>query len=556
MQRQESTPDDFGPHYERQVAARDASAGEAKRGRRHSLGIFYTPPAAVDYIVEQTLGPLVEGRSPRDVMRLRIVDPACGCGAFLLGAYRWLCRHIEQALRREITPNQRRNLARRLHGIDLDPLAVGLSREALSKAAGIAPQSLIDNIRHGDALLDHDDWFRGQFDAVLMNPPYVNIRRLTRDRGAAVAEAYRKRYRCARGAFDLYPLFIERAAAALRSDGRLGAIVPNKLATLDYASPCRELLLRSGTIDLLADVSRLRLFRGAGVYPYIIVWTRRQPAKEHVIRIVRPVSAAGWTTGRGPDVRVLQSVQSASRGFQLASELDVECRTPTRPLGELCQIHSGATGFQAEALAARLIECGSGPQGGDIAACDFIVSGNIDPYAIRLGNVRFMGRRFTRPVLAKNDPLLTPRKRDLYGGPKIVLSGMGRRLEAALDATGLALGVQVYALTEWQVDPLYLLGLLNSRLLTHLFRLRFAAKQLAGGYFSLAKRQLAQLPIRLLDLRLKRERRIHDHLVALVKQRLRAEGRAADELDHQIDKEVLSLYRVSASELSPSRAAA
>ena len=556
MQRQENSLDDIGPHYERLVAARDASAGESKRGRRRSLGIFYTPPAAVDYIVEQTLGPLAQGRSPCDLMRLRILDPACGCGAFLLGAYRWLCRRLEQALACKLTKGQRGELARRLCGIDIDPLAVGFAQQALAKAAAIAPQALADNFRHGDALLDHDDWFRGQFHAVVMNPPYVNIRRLTRDRGTAVAERYRRHFRCARGAFDLYPLFMERAANAQATAGRLGAIVPNKLATLDYASPCRELLLSSGTIDLLADVSRLRLFRGAGVYPYIVIWTKRQPAREHAIRIVRPSSLAEWTSGSGPQEQVLQSSQSASGGFQLARELHIEAQVRTRPLGELCRIHSGATGFQAEALAARLTESGGESSSGNREAYDFIVSGNVDPYVVRLGNVRFMGRRFARPVLAKNDSLLTDRKRNLYGSPKIVLSGMGRRLEVALDETGLALGVQVYALTEWQVDPHYLLGLLNSRLLTHLFRLRFAAKQLAGGYFSLAKRQLAQLPIRLPDLRLKREKRTYDQLVALVKRRLSTHGPAAEAIDEQIDAAVLALYRLSPWEVSRADAAA
>ena len=47
---------------------------------------------------------------------------------------------------------------------------------------------------------------------------------------------------------------------------------------------------------------------------------------------------------------------------------------------------------------------------------------------------------------------------------------MSRRLEAAWDDRGLALGVQVFAASEFQVDPFYLLALLNSKLLSYLFR--------------------------------------------------------------------------------------
>ena len=72
---------------------------------------------------------------------------------------------------------------------------------------------------------------------------------------------------------------------------------------------------------------------------------------------------------------------------------------------------------------------------------------------------------------------------------------MSRRLEAAWDDRGLALGVQVFAASEIQVDPFYLLALLNSKLLSYLFATRFAAKRLSGGYFAINKGQLAKLPI-------------------------------------------------------------
>lgn len=53
-------------------------------------GVFYTPTYIVDYIVEKTVGSLVEGKSPREVSELHILDPACGSGSFLIGAYQYL----------------------------------------------------------------------------------------------------------------------------------------------------------------------------------------------------------------------------------------------------------------------------------------------------------------------------------------------------------------------------------------------------------------------------------------------------------------------------------
>lgn len=53
-------------------------------------GVFYTPTYIVDYIVKNTVGRLLEGKTPKKVEALRILDPACGSGSFLLGAYQYL----------------------------------------------------------------------------------------------------------------------------------------------------------------------------------------------------------------------------------------------------------------------------------------------------------------------------------------------------------------------------------------------------------------------------------------------------------------------------------
>jgi hypothetical protein len=53
-------------------------------------GVYYTPQYIVDYIVQHTVGELVKGKNPREAVKLRILDPACGSGSFLLGAYQHL----------------------------------------------------------------------------------------------------------------------------------------------------------------------------------------------------------------------------------------------------------------------------------------------------------------------------------------------------------------------------------------------------------------------------------------------------------------------------------
>jgi len=53
-------------------------------------GVYYTPQYIVDYIVQHTVGELTKDKTPRDVAKIRVLDPACGSGSFLLGAYQFL----------------------------------------------------------------------------------------------------------------------------------------------------------------------------------------------------------------------------------------------------------------------------------------------------------------------------------------------------------------------------------------------------------------------------------------------------------------------------------
>ncbi len=63
---------------------------EYKPEVRKAGGVFYTPTYIVDYIVEKTVGELVSGKTPKEISEIKILDPACGSGSFLIGAYQYL----------------------------------------------------------------------------------------------------------------------------------------------------------------------------------------------------------------------------------------------------------------------------------------------------------------------------------------------------------------------------------------------------------------------------------------------------------------------------------
>src|SRR5437879_3487721 len=57
---------------------------------RKANGVYYTPAYIVRFIVQRTLGKICRNRTPGEMAAVRILDPTCGAGAFLVGAYRWL----------------------------------------------------------------------------------------------------------------------------------------------------------------------------------------------------------------------------------------------------------------------------------------------------------------------------------------------------------------------------------------------------------------------------------------------------------------------------------
>ena len=154
----------LGAVYERVLdyvpAPRGATVALARTGTARKVsGSFYTPRSLTDFLVRRTLAPLVEGRSSRDILALRVLDPAMGSGAFLVAACRYLTDRLEQALAdegecRDEEGSEARRAAlsrtvaeRCLYGIDLNPTAVQLARLSLWMAtlAGDRPLTFLDH---------------------------------------------------------------------------------------------------------------------------------------------------------------------------------------------------------------------------------------------------------------------------------------------------------------------------------------------------------------------------------------------------------------------------
>jgi type I restriction-modification system DNA methylase subunit len=171
---------------------------EEKPEVRKAGGVYYTPQYIVEYIVKNTVGKLVEGKTPQEISKLKIVDPACGSGSFLIGAYQFLLDYHKDYYSENgkpskgnkgnpLTPEGNLTTAKKkeillnnIYGVDLDFNAVEVTKLSLllkcmegETEASIATQmklfnervlpTLDSNIKSGNSLVDLD-FYEGQID--------------------------------------------------------------------------------------------------------------------------------------------------------------------------------------------------------------------------------------------------------------------------------------------------------------------------------------------------------------------------------------------------------
>ena len=169
---------------------------EEKPEVRKAGGVYYTPQYIVEYIVKNTVGKLIDGKTPAEISDIKIVDPACGSGSFLIGAFQYLLdwhkdyysnygKPSKGTKDNPLTPDgnlttseKKRILLNNIYGVDIDVNAVEVTKLSLllkciegETTASIAHQlsmfhervlpTLDNNIKDGNSLIDID-YYDGQ----------------------------------------------------------------------------------------------------------------------------------------------------------------------------------------------------------------------------------------------------------------------------------------------------------------------------------------------------------------------------------------------------------
>ena len=237
---------------------------------------------------------------------LRIIDPACGSGVFLVMAFDYLKGELNR-VNDKIAELEGKSesgffdpdseiLTNNLFGVDVNSESVEIAKLSLwikTARRGKVLDSLDGNIMVGDSLiedsnyayLDHaftwqtafpDIFAEGGFDIVLGNPPYVRQELLK-----PLKPYLQKRFEVYHGVADLYCYFFERGLRILKPNGRLGYISSGTFFKTSSGKPLREFLLDNATMEHVVGFGDTQIFEGVTTYPAILIMQQNSAAQKH-----------------------------------------------------------------------------------------------------------------------------------------------------------------------------------------------------------------------------------------------------------------------------------
>jgi type I restriction-modification system DNA methylase subunit len=503
---------------------------EEKPEVRKAGGVYYTPQYVVEYIVKNTVGKLTENKTPKEISKIKIVDPACGSGSFLIGAYQYLLdwhknyysdngKPSKGKKDNPLTPEgnlttgeKKRILLNNIFGVDIDVNAVEVTKLSLllkcmegETPASISHQlkmfnervlpTLDKNIKSGNSLVQNsylenvldfgevdfrkvkpfewqeefiDVFNQGGFDAVIGNPPYSA--KQSSDNKYLASFYKTVEYKC-----DLFAFFIERGLHILKENGHLGFIIPVSWMTNLYFKKLREHLIISKSLSEINLIDGL-VFDSANIDTNIITLIKNGVNNKKVNWI-------NSTAGKLNTVSVHRDYSQFSKeeGYSISAESDSDWYKLKKKIDkssvELGTISKISLGMKLRSNDEFVVKEKSKTNP------DIIVFGKDVGKYQPINQAHFFN--FSKAVIVggTKNPKIQQAKTKIFIQAIRNLS-LEERIVATLDKnSSYFVGtVNSVILNDNTYDYEYILGLINSKLLNTYFKKRFTTISLTASF--------------------------------------------------------------------------
>ena len=324
--------------------------------KRKEQGIYYTPSYIVDYIVKNALGPVLDKcKTIEDIKKIKVLDPACGSGSFLIKAAQIIFEKYQEFNSKDSKDLLKVSILKEnIYGVDLDQQAVEITRLNLLINALTKQEKLpfLDNIKNGNSLISGTDeeleryfgknfrdkkpfdwqeefpevFKQGGFDVVIGNPPYVRQEDI---------KEYKEIFsglfpNVANGTADLFIYFFERAMQLLKKEGYFGFITSNKFIRTGYGKNLRIYLKNNFTILQLIDQFDQKVFEEASVDPCMIIIKKEKSPQNHYVCynyktnvLQNTLIDAGWTFGNKNTLDLKRKIENEGKKIKDWKDVDI-----------------------------------------------------------------------------------------------------------------------------------------------------------------------------------------------------------------------------------------
>ncbi|TAD95865.1 MAG: hypothetical protein EAZ97_14900, partial [Bacteroidetes bacterium] len=430
---------------------------------RKQEGIFYSPNVLTEYIVNQVFKEYFYKKENifEALQKVKILDPSCGTGAFLLQSFDYLSNFYQNHFPNIQNP-KKWIVENNLYGVDIDENAVKICQNRLFEKSNFPCL----NIKIGNSLIDDKtvdakafDWQKefpktvGGFDLIVGNPPYVSTK--------MIADQWKKyfsaNYQVAKDQFDLYALFIEKAIFLLKEGGNHCFIVPDSLLGRSNFKEIRKKLLHETNLKKIFHLNNV--FEEAVVSS--CVYFCQKTEEEPTLIYTKTQDLLSWQN-KNLQTYTIEKTKIKRNGHKILAihnkEYDLLYKICNHSeLGLITYSWRGEEiGKKSDILAQKKESTNVGILTGE----------NVGRYVFKNEN-NFINKENITKNLSN------------YEKNKIVVRQLGDFISANLDTEGHISTQAVYNIfpEDPNYDLLYILALLNSKLIHFVFQRLYAEKK-------------------------------------------------------------------------------